>query len=160
VKQTLICVGRPGRLLEAAITEYETRARRYWSLDVVEVREERAGRGTSEAEVRAGEADRILKRVPKGAELIALSRSGEAWDSVELARRLEQAAVQGGPDVAWVIGGAFGLDESVLRAVKRAVTLSTHTLPHDLARLVLLEQIYRAGTILRGEPYHKGADGT
>lgn len=160
MKQWLVCVGRPGRLLEGAIAEYEARARRYWSLEVVEVREERAGRGTSEAEVRAGEAERILKRVPRDAELIALTRTGEAWGSVELARRLETAAVQGGPDVAWVIGGAFGLDASVLREAKRSITLSTYTMPHDIARLVLLEQLYRAGTILRGEPYHKGTDGT
>jgi 23S rRNA (pseudouridine1915-N3)-methyltransferase len=157
VKVWLICVGRPGRLLEAAIAEYEARAKRYWSFEVAEVREER-GRGSSEAAVRAGEGERLLKRVPKGAEVVALSRTGEVVGSPALARRLEQAALHGGPDVAFVIGGAYGLDEAVLRAAARSLALSAFTMPHDLARLVLVEQLYRAGTILRGEPYHKGAD--
>lgn len=158
MKLWLICVGRPAGLLEAAIAEYEMRARRYWPLEVVEVREQKAVKGMREAEVRSAEAERILKRAPKGAELVALTRTGVAWSSVQLARQLERAAVQGGADIAWVIGGAYGLDDTIARAAARTMTLSTYTMPHDLARLVLLEQLYRAGTIVRGEPYHKGTD--
>jgi 23S rRNA (pseudouridine1915-N3)-methyltransferase len=158
MKLWLICVGRPAGLLQAAIAEYEMRARRYWPLEVVEVREQKAVKGMREAEVRSAEAERILKRAPKGAELVALTRTGVAWSSAQFARQLERAAVQGGADIAWVIGGAYGLDDTIARAAARTMTLSTYTMPHDLARLVLLEQLYRAGTIVRGEPYHKGTD--
>lgn len=155
---TLVTVGRPGRLLEGAIAEYETRARRYWTLETVEVREERAGRGNTDEAVMAAEGERILKRVPRGAELVALHRTGATLGSVELARQLEERMVRGSGDVAYVIGGALGLSEEVLRAARGQLTLSAFTMPHDLARLVLLEQLYRAGTILRNEPYHKGSD--
>jgi 23S rRNA (pseudouridine1915-N3)-methyltransferase len=158
MKLWLICVGRPGRLLAAAIAEYEARASRYWPLEVMEVREQKAVKGMREAEIRRAEAERILKRAPQGAELVALTRMGDALSSVQLARQLERAAAQGGSGIAWVIGGAYGLDETVVRAATRTMTLSTYTMPHDLARLVLLEQLYRAGTIVRGEPYHKGTD--
>jgi len=77
-------------------------------------------------------------------------------DSPAFARWLDGFAVSGAPGVVFVIGGAFGLSDAVLRTVTRTITLSPGTLPHDLARVVLLEQLYRAGTILRGEPYHKG----
>jgi 23S rRNA (pseudouridine1915-N3)-methyltransferase len=160
VKCTVVCVGKPGRVLEAAIAEYESRARRYWPLDVVEVREERARKGTSEAAVRDAEAERILRRVPKGAGLIALTRTGRALGSVQLAEELERHGTQAGGDLAWVIGGAFGLGSAVLDAARSQLRLSNFTLPHDLARLLLMEQLYRAGTILRNEPYHKGGDET
>jgi 23S rRNA (pseudouridine1915-N3)-methyltransferase len=111
-----------------------------------------------DADIRAAEAERIMKRVPATAELVALTRGGTAWDSVELARELESRAVHGTGDVAFVIGGALGLGEEVLRSARLRLRLSDFTLPHDLARLVLLEQLYRAGTIVRGEPYHKGDD--
>jgi 23S rRNA (pseudouridine1915-N3)-methyltransferase len=160
MKFTVICVGRPGRVLEAAIAEYENRARRYWSLDVAEVKEERAGKGISEASVRDAEAERILKRVPRGAAVIALTRTGRAMGSVQLAEELDKHATHGGGDMAWVIGGAFGLGPAVLDAARGQMRVSNFTLPHDLARLLLMEQLYRAGTILRHEPYHKGGDET
>jgi 23S rRNA (pseudouridine1915-N3)-methyltransferase len=156
VKITVVCVGRAGAQLAAAIGDYESRARRHWPLAVVEVREERARRGVAEDRVRDAEAERILKRVPHDAELVALTRTGDAWSSVRFARHLERHAVQGGPDLVYVIGGAFGLSDGIMKEARRRMRLSTFTLPHDLARLVLLEQLYRAGTIIRNEPYHKG----
>jgi 23S rRNA (pseudouridine1915-N3)-methyltransferase len=158
VKVWLVAVGRPGRLLQPAIEEYEARARRYWSLQVMDVKEERARKGLADVEVRSAEAERILKRVPPGAELVALTRGGTAWSSTDLARELESRMVRSADDVAFIIGGALGLGDQVLRAARLRLSLSDFTLPHDLARLVLLEQLYRAGTIVRGEPYHKGDD--
>lgn len=154
----VIAVGRPGRLLQAAIAEYEERARRYWKLEVVEVKEERAARPGDDARVRSAEGERILQRVGDGMELIALTRAGKGWSSTELAKHLGTAADQGRAGVAFVIGGAFGLSPDVLQRATHRLRLSTGTLPHDLARLVLAEQMYRAGTINRGEPYHKGAE--
>jgi 23S rRNA (pseudouridine1915-N3)-methyltransferase len=160
VKVWLVAVGRPGRLLQPAIEEYEVRARRYWSLQVMAVKEERARKGLADADVRTAEAERILKRVPAGAELVALTRGGTAWSSTDLARELESRAVRGAGDIAFVIGGALGLGDAVLNTARLRLSLSDLTMPHDLARLVLLEQLYRAGTIVRGEPYHKGDDDT
>jgi 23S rRNA (pseudouridine1915-N3)-methyltransferase len=85
-----------------------------------------------------------------------MTREGESMASEELARYLERHAVRSSPGVAFVIGGAHGLAEAVLERGRRRLSLSKMTLPHEMARLVLAEQLYRAGTILRGEPYHKG----
>lgn len=152
-------VGRPGRLFAPAIAEYEQRAGRYWSLDIAEVKEERAGKGRTDGQVMAAEAERLLARVPHGLERIALTRTGLRWDSDRLARHLEELAIQGAPGAAFLIGGALGLAPALVESAQRRLSLSPLTLPHELARLVLAEQLYRAGTIVRGEPYHKGGSG-
>mgnify|MGYP001348580998 CR=1 FL=1 len=157
VKLWIVAVGRPGRLLADAIAEYERRAQRYWSIEVVEVREEKAGKGRTPEQVKAAEAKR-LQPVPAGVEIVALTRKGEAWSSTRLARYLEALAVQGRAGAAFLIGGAWGLAEDLLARASHRLSLSSLTLPHELARLVLAEQLYRAGTILRGEPYHKATD--
>jgi 23S rRNA (pseudouridine1915-N3)-methyltransferase len=158
VKLQVLAVGEPGRLLADAISEYERRAARYWPLEVATVRAERAGKGRSAAEVMAAEAERLLRRVHAGVEIIALTRTGETPDSAALSAWLSDAGVRGSAGLAFLIGGAFGLGEPVLERARRRLALSSFTLPHDLARLVLAEQLYRAGTIARGEPYHKGAE--
>ena len=154
----LIVVGRAGRKLADAIADYEARAGRYWNLEVIEVKEERAARGVPESRVVAGEGERILQRAAAGLELWALTRNGEPCSSTRLAKQLADAAVAGRAGITFAIGGALGLSEPVLRSATRRLRLSDFTLPHDLARLVLVEQLYRAGTIARGEPYHKGAE--
>lgn len=151
----MVTVGRPAALLREAIAEYETRAARYWPLEVVEVKAESA-RGTPVARVMAAEAERLLARVADGAEVVALTRTGSAWDSPRLARHLEELSVRAHPGVAFLIGGAAGLDPALVKQAGRRLRLSACTFPHDIARLVLAEQLYRAGTIVRGEPYHKG----
>lgn len=159
MKVTVIAVGKPGGLLQGAIAEYETRAARYWSMETVQVREARASQGVSGEQVRNTEAERLLARVPSGAQLVALTRvGGDAISSIRFARELGDLARRGAAGVAFLIGGAYGLGDEVLRAADRRMRLSSLTLPHDLARLMLVEQLYRAGTILRGEPYHKGVE--
>lgn len=158
MKLWLIAVGRSGRLLAPAIEEYHARARRYWPVEVVEVKEERARRGTGEDAVREAEGSRLLERVPEGMELVALTRTGDAWSSERLSRHIQRSALHAAPGIAFLIGGALGLSTTVLKEADRRMRLSTFTLPHDLARVVLLEQLYRAGTIARGEPYHRGRD--
>lgn len=155
MKILVLCVGRPTRLLAGAIDEYERRAARYWSLDVLEVREERATGGKTAGQVRDAEAERLLQRVPAGVRIVALTRDGAAWPSTRLARHLEEMAVHSLPGVAFLIGGAYGLGDAALRRADRRLSLSPLTMTHELARLVLAEQLYRAGTIVRGEPYHK-----
>ena len=155
MKITLVAVGRVRGSLAEAVREYEERARRYWKLETVEV-DSGAGSGRREPEsvLRAEEA-RILARTPTGAKLVALTRGGQPLGSRAFTAYLEDHALNS-RDVAFVVGGPFGLSATVL-ASARQLTLSPMTLPHDIARLVLAEQLYRAGTILRGEPYHKGS---
>jgi len=152
MKLTFVCVGAPRGVLVEAIAEYEGRAARYFDVSTIEVP---AGKGTP-ASVQESEGDRILGRLPVGCRVYALTRDGSRCTSRGLAGQLEEMATYGPPKAAFVIGGAFGLSADVLEAADRQLSLSDLTLPHDLARLVLLEQLYRAGTILRGEPYHKG----
>jgi 23S rRNA (pseudouridine1915-N3)-methyltransferase len=155
VKVSLIVVGKPGPMVAEAVAEYERRAARYWPLDVVEVKEERARKGTPEEQIREAESIRLLERVPKGVELCSLTRDGRSMSSGELARYLENLGVQGKAGVAFLIGGALGLSEDIIKRSDRTLSLSPMTLTHEIARLLLSEQLYRAGTIVRGEPYHK-----
>lgn len=156
MKVVLACVGRPGALLRDAIAEYERRAARYWALEVVEVREEKARRGTADGAIRRAETERLLTRVQDGMQVAALMRTGKPLSSASLARDLGERALRGDAGVAFVIGGALGLDASTLPPGARRLSLGAITLTHELARLVFAEQLYRAGTIVRGEPYHKG----
>lgn len=154
----VLVVGKPGAVLRDAIREYETRAARYWDRETVEVKEERLSRPGDEARVREVEGARLLERVPAGAVILAMTRTGERWNSTRFAQHLQQAADGGRAAIAFIIGGAFGLGDNVLQRATRELSLSSFTFPHDLARLALAEQLYRAGTILRGEPYHKASE--
>jgi len=155
LKILVVVVGRARGGLESAIEDYEKRARRYWKLDIVEV-SAGAGRDAPPDVVKSAEAERILARIPSELEVVALTRGGKGMASRELAGYLEEHAVRSSAGVAFVVGGAFGLGRSVLDRARRTLSLSTMTLPHEMARLLFTEQLYRAGTILRGEPYHKG----
>lgn len=158
MKVLIVTVGRPGQLLAQAIGEYERRAARYWSLEVHEVKEEKARKGATDEEIRRAEGERLIERVPTGVEAIALTRGGKRWSSTDLAVHLEDLAVHGNAGTAFLVGGALGLSPEVIERSQRTLALGDVTLPHDVARLVLAEQLYRAGTIVRGEPYHKGRD--
>ena len=147
-------VGRPrDPNLAAVIRDYELRAARYWPLQVREVREE-PGRGSPPERVRDREGDRLIATVPPGALVIACDESGEAVRSEQFAAWLQEARERA-RDITFAIGGAFGLGRAVRDRAERRLALAAWTLPHELARLVLAEQLYRAGTIVRREPYHK-----
>jgi len=136
-----------------AIKDYEKRAARYWPLDVHEVREERAS-GNAVEKVKNREGARLAERIPDGAETIACEQGGRTLDSSQFAELLKRAR-DNDRDLAFLIGGAFGLTSEVSSRAAFKLSLAPWTLPHEIARLVLVEQIYRAGTIVRGEPYHK-----
>ena len=158
MRTIILAVGRARGPLADAIAEYEKRAARYFSFEAVEVKEEQfRGKGDA-ARVRDEEGKRLLARVPAGAEIVALHETGKQWTSPQLADYLQRLAVQGSPGAAFVIGGAYGLSDEILARARHQLSLSAFTLPHELARLVLAEQLYRAGTIARGEPYHKGRE--
>lgn len=155
MKVTLLAVGRVKGVMADPIREYEQRIRHYFAFDVIEVKEEAGKRSRTPAQVMDAEGDRLLARVPDGFELVALDRQGTGWSSERFARHLELLGVGARAGMALVIGGAFGLAPKVLDRADHLLSLSSMTLPHELARLVLVEQLYRAGTIQRGEPYHK-----
>jgi len=150
----VVVVGKPRDAnLAGAIREYETRARRYWPLDVHEVREEPARSGSADL-VREREAERLLSAVPPAAQVFTCDVAGRAMTSEEFSAWLvglrERAR-----DIAIVVGGAFGLGAPVRQRASGSLSLAPWTLPHEMARLVLAEQLYRAGTIVKREPYHK-----
>ena len=151
MKIRIVAVGKPrDKNVAAAITEYEERAGRYWPLEVVEVREE----NTRDAvQARAREADRLLEKVGL-AGIVSCDERGATFTSVEFAEWLQRQR-ELARDVAFVIGGAHGLDARVAAGALCVLSLAPWTLPHEMARLVLAEQLYRAGTIVRREPYHK-----
>ncbi|HKP75923.1 MAG TPA: 23S rRNA (pseudouridine(1915)-N(3))-methyltransferase RlmH [Longimicrobiaceae bacterium] len=158
MKIVVAAVGRPRGAVADVIAEYETRAARYFAFDAAEVKEEPFRRPGDAARVRDEEGKRLLARVPAGAEVVALHETGRQWTSHRLAEYLAELAVRGSPGAAFLIGGAYGLSDEVLARARHQLSLSAFTLPHELARLVLAEQLYRAGTINRGEPYHKGRE--
>ena len=154
MRVTLAVVGKPRHAsLAAAIADYEGRAGRYWTLEVHEVKEESARGGGSTTVVRQREGERLQARVA-GSRLVACTLDGKRHTSEEFASWLGRER-DADRDVAFAIGGAYGLSDELLAASTARLSLAPWTLPHELARLVLAEQLYRAGSILRGEPYHK-----
>ncbi|GMR12878.1 MAG: 23S rRNA (pseudouridine(1915)-N(3))-methyltransferase RlmH [Gemmatimonadota bacterium] len=158
MKVTVLAVGRVKGPLSAPVQEFEHRAGRYWRLDIVEVEAggPKGGDKSPEA-VCAAESERLSRRIPAGTDIVALTRRGKAVSSTEFARYLEELGVRSSPGVTFVLGGAFGLGADLLAKASRKLALSPMTMPHEMARLVLAEQLYRAGTILKNEPYHKGS---
>lgn len=150
---SVVVVGRAAGPTGPAIGAYEERAARYWRLEVAEVRR---GRGREAAEVMRREADAIRARLRPGFDRVAVTREGRSFTSPELARWLEGVAWTAARGVHFLVGGAFGLDAGLMDECGLRLSLSSLTLPHDFARLVLAEQLYRAGAILRDQPYHKG----
>ena len=147
-------VGKPKHAaIAAAIADYESRAARIWPLARLVVREESA-RAAARGVVTGREAERLAARVPPGAQLVACDEGGARMTSEQFAAWLREARERG-RDVAFVIGGAFGLADDLRARATTRLSLAPWTLPHELARLVLAEQLYRAGTLVRGEPYHK-----
>jgi 23S rRNA (pseudouridine1915-N3)-methyltransferase len=151
---TIVCVGKPKGWAAEASEDYAKRLRRYFPVGITELAEEDINRLTRE-EVLAKEGDRILKRLPAEAYVISLDREkGNQLPSEKLARKLEDLGVSGQSHVAFAIGGPLGLSTEVLRSSRELWSFGEITLPHALARVVLLEQIYRAAKIQRGEKYH------
>lgn len=154
----LICVGKAKGALRELSLEYEKRIRRYAGLEVCEIEEVSYRGSPSEAEISrilAREAEAVRRALEGRWRAVALDAAGLSMSSLEFARRLERYAVGGDGAVAFVIGGSLGLDPQIKAEADFVLSLSAMTLPHQLARVVLLEQIYRAFTLLRGEPYHK-----
>lgn len=156
---TIVSVGKlKEKYLKLGIEEYAKRMKTYAKLNLIEVADERAPENLSAAEmeeVKDKEGERILAKVPQDAYLITLEIEGKKLSSESLASHLDQLATHGKSKVFFVIGGSLGLSEAVMKRSNYALSFSKMTLPHQLMRLVLIEQIYRSFRINRGEPYHK-----
>ena len=159
MKITCVVVGKiKEKYLTDAIKEYSKRLSRYCKLEIVELADEKTPDGASEAEevaIREKEGERILKALKDDAYVIALAIEGKMLDSVELSQKIERLGVSGTSHIAFVIGGSLGLAPAVMKRADYALSFSRMTFPHQLMRVVLLEQLYRSYRILKNEPYHK-----
>jgi 23S rRNA (pseudouridine1915-N3)-methyltransferase len=150
---TVVAVGKLRPYYRQAANDYIRRLTRYATLREHEVRE--ASKAPSAPAQRAEEAARLEARIDEESTVVALAREGTGWSSRELAHQLERWLLTARP-ISLIIGGSAGLDPSLVGRAGVRWSLGPLTFPHELARVVVLEQIYRAFTILRGEPYHKG----
>lgn len=159
MKITLAVVGKiKEKYFSMAVDEYVKRLSRYIKLEIIEVPDEKTPDRASVAEeeqIKKKEADRLLKQIKDDAYVITLEIEGKMLDSVELSKKIEQIGVNGCGNIVFVIGGSLGLHESVSRRADYKLSFSKMTFPHQLMRVILLEQIYRSYRILENEPYHK-----
>jgi 23S rRNA (pseudouridine1915-N3)-methyltransferase len=159
MKITIIAVGKiKEKYFTGAIEEYAKRLSRYCKLELVEVADEKTPDGASEAlelQIKEKEGERILQKIPDNAFVAALAIEGRMLDSEELADQMERWNVGGISHMIFVIGGSLGLAPSVLKRADYKLSFSKMTFPHQLMRVILLEQIYRSFRIRNHEPYHK-----
>ena len=159
MKITLITVGKiKEKYLRDAIAEYSKRLSRYCKLEILEVADEKTPDQVSEVvekSIRDKEGERILKHIRDDMYVITLEIGGKMLSSEELAEKIESLGIQGKSSIAFVIGGSIGLGKDVLKRSDFALSFSKMTFPHQLMRVILLEQVYRVYRIVNGEPYHK-----
>ncbi len=151
------CVSRDRRSpLQEATLDYERRIDHYMKFESICVPPARLPDNRAK-EIRRKEAEILTRRMPKELAVVALTRTGVSWSTADMARFLGELSDWGKPGVCFVVGGAHGLSQAFLDTARLRVAISAMTLPHEMARLMVTEQIYRAATMLRGESYHKGS---
>lgn len=159
MKITIITVGKiKEKYLRDAIAEYVKRLSKYCKLDIIEVQDEKTPDHASdvvEESIRSKEAERILKYMKEDAFIVTLEIGGKMLSSEELADKIEKLGIQGTSHIMFIIGGSIGLGNAVLERSNLALSFSKMTFPHQLMRVILLEQIYRSYRIINKEPYHK-----
>lgn len=159
MKITILCVGKvKEKFYRDAIDEFVKRLSRYCKLEIIEVADEKTQEQASETEIRIvkeKEGERILKNIKDDAYVITLCIDGKQLDSEELSDKIEKLGLQGSSHIYFVIGGSLGLADEVIKRADFKLSFSKMTFPHQLMRVILLEQIYRAYRIMNHEPYHK-----
>jgi len=155
VKLRLLSVGKLS-LSHArdGVEEYTARLKRYLPFEAQELREEKGGKKADPGYIRERESEQLLARIPDGAFLVVLDERGKSYTSERLAQLVERHMTAGTPEMIWVIGGAYGIGERLRLRADLVLSLSEMTFTHQMARLLLMEQLYRALTIIRNEPYH------
>lgn len=156
---TILCVGQiKEKYFRDAIAEYQKRLSRYCKLQMIEVADEKTKENASEAEndlIRKKEGERLLKHIKDSDYCITLEIDGKMLTSEGLSKEIDRLGLAGKSSLVFVIGGSIGLDIAVLKRSDYALSFSKMTFPHQLMRVILLEQIYRSYRIMRGESYHK-----
>lgn len=159
MKITIVCVGKiKEKFYRDALAEYTKRLSRYCSLSITEVADEKTKEQASDVEcaiIKDREGERILKSIREDGYVIALAIDGKNLDSVELSKKIENLALTGKSNLYFVIGGSLGLSDKVMKRADYKLSFSRMTFPHQLMRVILLEQIYRSYRIINHEPYHK-----
>jgi len=159
MKVSILTVGKiKEKYLKDAIAEYTKRLSKYCKLEIIEVADEKTPDNASEViedQIRAKEAERLLKYVKEGAYVITLEINGKQLTSEQFADKIDTLGIQGISHIIFIIGGSIGLGREVLEKSSYALSFSKMTFPHQLMRVILLEQIYRSYRIINGEPYHK-----
>jgi len=156
---TILCVGKiKEEYLRDAVSEYMKRLSRYGKMEIIEVPDEKAPESLSKAQeeaVKQKEGQRLMEKIPDGSCVVTLEIEGKQLGSVEFAEKLSSLMTSGESRFCFVIGGSLGLSDEVIRRSDWHLSFSKMTFPHQLMRVILLEQLYRANRILSGEPYHK-----
>ena len=156
---TLVTVGKiKEKYLKDAIAEYSKRLGKYCKLEIIEVADEKTPENASATEedmIRQKEGERILKYIKEDAYVVALALDGQMLSSEKLAEKIKFLGIQGTSHIAFIIGGSIGLSQEVLSRADYQLSFSKMTFPHQLMRVILLEQVYRSYRIITGEPYHK-----
>ena len=159
MKITIIRVGKiKEKFYREAVNEYVKRLSKYCKLEIIELADEKTPDGASSAEerrIKEVEGQRILKSIKEDALVIALAIEGKMMSSEEFSAEINRIGIQGGSHIVFIIGGSLGLSDAVLQRADKKLSFSKMTFPHQLMRVILLEQIYRAYRIMRGQPYHK-----
>ena len=159
MKITICCVGKvKEKFYVQAIEEYSKRLSRYCKLEIIEVQDEKTPDNASEnlnLQIKQKEGERILSAIKDDAYVCALAIEGKMLDSVELSQKIDRLGIEGKSNIVFVIGGSLGLSKAVLDRADYYLSFSKMTFPHQLMRVILLEQIYRSYRIIKGEPYHK-----
>ena len=159
MKITVLAAGKiREKFYSEAAAEYVKRLGRYAKTEILEVADEPTPENASakeEEQIRGKEGGRILAKIPDGAYVIALAIEGKAMDSVAFSEKIQTLGLGGVSHICFIIGGSLGLSEAVLKRADEQISFSKMTFPHQLMRVILLEQIYRGFRIARGEPYHK-----
>jgi 23S rRNA (pseudouridine1915-N3)-methyltransferase len=159
VKITIVAVGKVReKFIKEGIKEYTKRLTRFCNIEIIEVQDEQVPNNISivqEELIKRKEGERILKRIRSSSILIALDMKGTKLNSEAFAEKLDQYTISGNPHITFIIGGSIGLDDEIIRMANLQLSLSDMTFPHQLVRVILLEQIYRSFKIIKGETYHK-----
>ena len=155
----IVCVGKiKEKYLKLGIDEFKKRLSKYCKLEIIELEDEKAPENLSDKEmlmIKEKEGKKILSKIKDNSYLIALAIDGKNLSSEELAETINKLGVRGVSNITFVIGGSLGLSDEVLSRADYKLSFSKMTFPHQLMRLILLEQVYRAYRINNGEPYHK-----
>ena len=159
MKITVLCVGKiKEKYFVQGIEEYAKRLSRYCKLEIIEVADEKTPDNASETvelQIKQKEGERLSKYIKDGAYVMALAIEGKQQDSVAFGRQIERLGIEGKSHIIFIIGGSLGLDPAIIKRADYPISFSKMTFPHQMMRMILLEQIYRGYRIVNGEPYHK-----